>query len=80
MDIKRASQQFALRRWRSATVLCMSDDAYALVFDGVDGQRQILTLARSEEPKVFRSADGALADARRIGFKEVKVFFGDGVE
>lgn len=76
MDIKAVTEQFAARRWKTATVLCMSDDAFALVFDDVDGQRQILTLARSEEPKVFRSADGALADARRIGFREVKVFFG----
>jgi len=76
MDIKGVTEQFALRRWKSATVLCMSDDTFALVFDDVDGQRQILTLARSDEPKVFRSADGALADARRIGFREVKVFFG----
>ena len=51
----------------------MADDLWTMEVERSDGIREQLTIARSTEPKTYKTLTAALNDAGRIGFSEVVV-------
>ena len=53
----------------------MESDRYILVFPKASGGFEQATRARDDEAKIYKQTDGAVNDARRIGFKKVTIEF-----
>ncbi|HDZ55294.1 hypothetical protein LCGC14_0393390 [marine sediment metagenome] len=51
----------------------MEDGAWMIMVERADGQRDPMTIARSSRIKGYKSLEAAAADARRVGFGEVRV-------
>lgn len=48
---------------------------FALSFVGSDDQLITMTAARREDPRIYKTLNGAISDAERAGFNEVIVKF-----
>jgi len=48
---------------------------WLLVFERLSGDQEKITRARTNQEKVYKRINGALIDAREIGFKSVTVEF-----
>lgn len=53
----------------------MEQDRWLLVFERLNGAQENITRARTDQEKVYKRINGALVDAREIGFKSVTVEF-----
>jgi hypothetical protein len=53
----------------------MEHDRWIMVFDKASGSQEQITKARDDETKVYKRLNGALQDAKEIGFKEVIIRF-----
>ncbi len=51
----------------------MQPGCWMLVFDKASGSQERITRARTEIDKIYKRINGALADAKDIGFREVKI-------
>lgn len=63
----------------SATVVPapLEHDRWMLMFEKRNGGVEYITRARTNVEKIYRRVNGALIDAREIGFQRVTVDFGD---
>ncbi len=79
MEIRVLKQLFHEGLLRSATVVPapMEHDRWMLVFEKTNGGLEYITKARSDVEKIYKRINGALIDAREIGFQRVSVDFGD---
>lgn len=50
----------------------MQAEAWVLTVVRTDGSREYMSIARQERHKVYSSLDAVHADARRVGFSEVR--------
>ncbi len=50
---------------------------WVLKFSGKDSSEELLTLQRSRSEREFKSLDGAVAVARKIGFDWIRVEIGE---
>lgn len=50
----------------------MQAEAWVLTVVRTDGSCEYMSIARQERHKIYSSAGAALADARRVGFSEVR--------
>lgn len=75
VDLAACKQLFAYGALRGA-VVCpypMQDGAWNILIERNDRVLEPLNGYRKSDPKVYKSLQAALADAERIGFKEVRV-------
>jgi hypothetical protein len=54
----------------------MELDCWILVFDKSNGGQEQITKARDHKTKIYKRLNGAIQDARDIGFKKVTIEFG----
>lgn len=47
-------------------------DAWVLIVHTKDGKEAVMTVARSDRQKVYKSLDAVRADAARVGFTDVR--------
>ena len=75
MDLGACKQLFAYGALRGAVVTPypMIEGAWNMLIERQDRILEPLNGFRKTEPKVYKSLKAALADAARIGFKEVRV-------
>lgn len=75
MNIKLLQEMFHAGVLRSATVVPspMEPGRWQLFFERVSGGMVGVTKARSTDDRIYRRLDGALNDAKHIGFNEIKV-------
>ena len=62
----------------SVTAIAVSeeDEQWELEFDKSNGGKERITKARSDETKIYRRINGAIADARSVGFNKILIDFG----
>jgi hypothetical protein len=53
----------------------MEDERWIMAFDKSNGGEEQITKARDDKTKIYRRLNGALQDAKDIGFKEVTIRF-----
>lgn len=75
VDLGACKQLFAYGALRGAVVTPypMIDGAWNMLIERQDRILEPLNGFRKTEPKIYKSLKAALADAARIGFKEVRV-------
>lgn len=75
MDKKLLKRLFADGFLLSATVepMPMQENRFRLVMQKHKGGQEAVTLARTEQVKIYQSFAAAVRDARDIGFKKVTV-------
>ncbi len=74
MDRATCQKLFRFGALKAAVVIQFPmSDLWAMQVERNDGGREQLTIARTEEPKLYVTLGAALTDAGRIGFKEVRV-------
>ena len=77
MEIKLLKTLFEEGLLLSAKVLPapMEHDRWIMVFNKASVSEEQITKARDDEPKIYKRLNGALQDAKEIGFKEVVIQF-----
>lgn len=75
VDLAACKQLFAYGALRGAVVTPypMTEGAWNILIERQDRILEPLNGFRKTEPKIYKSLNAALADAARIGFKEVRV-------
>ncbi len=75
VDLAACKQLFAYGALRGAVVAPypMTEGAWNILIERQDRILEPLNGFRKTEPKVYKSLNAALADAARIGFREVRV-------
>ena len=78
MDIKTLRQLYDEGLLLSATAIAVSSDEelWELIFEKGNGGVEKITKARSSEPKIYKRINGAIADAKSIGFSRMQIDFG----
>lgn len=79
LDIRTLRQLYEEGILLSATAMAVSSDEelWELEFEKRSGGVEKITKARSDEPKIYKRINGALADARSIGFSKIQIDFGE---
>lgn len=76
MNISMLSKLFHEGVLRSAKVVqapLLPTGHWMLIINKASGEQVVMTKARSQEEKIFKSINAALSDAETIGFNEVSV-------
>lgn len=53
----------------------MQQDCFVMVFFTINGDQEQITRARDKTTKIYKRINGAVTDAKNIGFKEVILRF-----
>lgn len=53
----------------------MEQDRWVMTFNKSSGNTELITKARDDKPKIYKRINGALQDAKEIGFKQVVIRF-----
>lgn len=77
MEIKVLKELFreGLLKYAKIVPAPMESDRWLLVFEKVSGGYERITKARSDDQKVYKRINGAIADAQEIGFRKVSLEF-----
>ncbi|CAH1388313.1 conserved hypothetical protein [Candidatus Nitrotoga sp. M5] len=72
-------QMFQEGLLRTATIVPapMESERWMLVFEKANGNQERISKARTENDKIYKRLNGALSDAKEIGFRSVTVEFND---
>lgn len=62
---------YASGRLKAARITPCSPGEWQLTIERADGLEVVMTVNRSERPKLYKSLEAAAADASRVGFGEV---------
>lgn len=75
MEIRVLRQLFQGGMLLSATIVPVSTEPnrWLMLFEKANGGQERITKARSNIDKVYKRINGAITDAKEIGFQEVKI-------
>lgn len=77
MEIKVLKELFREGLLRCAKIVPapMESDRWLLVFEKANGGHERITKARTDNQKIYKRINGAIADAQEIGFRKVSLEF-----
>lgn len=75
MDLQAMRKLFQTGALKDAVIspAPMEKGSWVLMTIRLDGKKEMMTLARSDEAKIYKSLDAVRADAERVGFREVRL-------
>lgn len=75
MDLKTMRGQFERGLLQEAIIAPapLEADTWLFLVVNRNGRQDCMTIARTSTPKLYKSVDGAVSDAVRVGFRTVQV-------